>query len=134
MTSTRGPAADAPAPMALVEQAPTRRPLTRAVCLALLAPGGHGRVAATMRAVPIIIPVSFTLVGEDIVFRPGMGEGLSRAVADSVVAFEADHVGSDGRATWGVHVTGMARTFTRASHAPDFRLSTEIVTGWREGG
>lgn len=105
--------------------------LARAACLALLAPGGHGRVAATMRAVPIIIPVTFVILGEDVVFSPGVGPGLSRAVADSVVAFEADQVGSDGQALWEVHVTGVARALTQTTNAPDFRLSSEIIAGWR---
>jgi nitroimidazol reductase NimA-like FMN-containing flavoprotein (pyridoxamine 5'-phosphate oxidase superfamily) len=111
--------------------APARRSLTRGFCLALLAPGGYGRVAATMKAVPIIIPVSFILVGEDLVLRLGSDEGLSRAVANSVVAFETDHLGSDGRALWGVQVTGVARMVTDGTKEPGFRLSSEIVTGWR---
>jgi nitroimidazol reductase NimA-like FMN-containing flavoprotein (pyridoxamine 5'-phosphate oxidase superfamily) len=84
-----------------------------------------------MRAVPIIIPVSFTLFGEDVVFSLGLGEGLSRAVANSIVAFESDHIGSDGRTLWDVHVTGRARTLSEETEAPDFRLSSEIISGWR---
>jgi len=87
-------------------------------------------VAATMRAVPVIIPVTFVLFGEDVVFSPGAEAGLSRAVANSVVAFETDHVGSNGRSVWGVHVTGVARTLTNEASNPDFRLSSEIITGW----
>jgi nitroimidazol reductase NimA-like FMN-containing flavoprotein (pyridoxamine 5'-phosphate oxidase superfamily) len=112
----------------------TRQSLTRPACLALLAPGGHGRVAATMRAVPIIIPVSFTLVGEEVVFTPGLGEGLSRAVTDAVVAFETDHAGVDGHLGWGVHVTGVAMSTTSETDVPTFRLSTEIIAGWRAHG
>jgi nitroimidazol reductase NimA-like FMN-containing flavoprotein (pyridoxamine 5'-phosphate oxidase superfamily) len=133
-TSSRTPDAQTQGVAAATQKTSTRQSLTRAGCLALLARGGHGRVAATMRAVPIIIPVSFRLLGDDVIFSPGLGEGLSRAIADSVVAFEADQVGSDGRALWDVHVTGVARTFTHESEAPGFRLSSEIVTGWRTGG
>jgi hypothetical protein len=86
-----------------------------------------------MRAVPIIIPVSFTLYGEDVFFSPGFREGLSRAVANSVIAFAADHVGSDGVALWDVHVTGVARMLTDATEPPGFRLSSEIMTGWQAG-
>jgi hypothetical protein len=90
-----------------------------------------------MRAVPIIIPVTFALLGEDVVFNPGSGEGLARAVANSVVAFETDHVGPDGDALWAVHVTGMARTLScegsggSDAHAPVFRLSSELISGSR---
>ncbi|MDQ6614653.1 MAG: pyridoxamine 5'-phosphate oxidase family protein [Actinomycetota bacterium] len=111
----------------------TRQPLTRAACLALLALGGDGRVAATKRSLPIIIPVRFTLFGDDIVFSPGPGESLSPAIANSVVAFQADHIGSDGTALWGVHVTAVARTLADGPEAPTFRLSSEIITGWRAG-
>jgi hypothetical protein len=111
--------------------ATTRQSLSRADCLNLLAPGGRGRVAATTRAIPIIIPVNFTLFGDEVVFFiPGPEEGLSRAVADSVVAFETDHVGPDGHPRWGVHVTGIARTFVDADTGA-FRLSSEIISGWR---
>jgi len=81
----------------------------------------------------VIIPVSFTLFGEDVAFSPGRAESLSSAVANSVVAFEADHNGSDGRPPWSVHVTGVARTLADESKPMGFRLSSEIITGWRAG-
>jgi hypothetical protein len=86
-----------------------------------------------MRAAPVIIPVSFSLFGEDVAFSPGRAETLARAVANSVVAFETDHNGSDGRSQWSVHVTGVARTLTDESKPLGFRLSSEIITGWRAG-
>jgi len=84
-----------------------------------------------MRAVPVIIPVTFTLRNRDIFFTPCSGEALSRAVANCVVAFETDEVGPDGRSVWDVHVTGLARTSTDEHGAPWFRLSSAIITGWR---
>ena len=116
----------------MIAPAAPRESLSRADCLALLAPGGQGRVAATSRAVPIIIPVTFTLVGEDVVFVLGREEGLAHAVANSVVAFETDPAGSDGH-RWYVHVTAVATT-CREAGIPGFRLSTEIVSGWRARG
>ena len=131
MTPTPSPTPDVRvSSMVVPAQPPPRQSLTRAECLALLAPGGHGRVAATTRAVPIIIPVAFTLVGEVLVFTPGSGEVLSRTVENSVVAFETDQRGSDGHAAWEVHVTGVATTLTDNANAPGFRLSSEIMTGW----
>jgi uncharacterized protein len=113
-----------------------RESLSRSDCLALLAPGGQGRVAATTRAIPIIIPVTFSLVDEDVVFVVGREDGLdglAGAVANSVVAFETDPVGSEGHSRWYVHVTGVATTSHEAA-TPGFRLSTEIVSGWRALG
>jgi nitroimidazol reductase NimA-like FMN-containing flavoprotein (pyridoxamine 5'-phosphate oxidase superfamily) len=133
MTPTSSPFRNAPTIGIMVptRELPARRPLTRAACLALLGPGGHGRVAATMKAVPVIIPVTFALFGEVLVIGLGSEPDLSRAVANSVIAFETDHVGSDGLLRWGVHVTGVARSFSDESRKPSFRVSSEIVTGWR---
>jgi nitroimidazol reductase NimA-like FMN-containing flavoprotein (pyridoxamine 5'-phosphate oxidase superfamily) len=135
MTPSAGttPNAEAPGAGALSQQTVARQSLSRADCLALLAPGGHGRVAATMRAIPIIIPVSFAVFGEDIVFSAAGVQDAAQAVTNSVVAFEVDHIGSGGRARWDVHVTGVARTVTGEPATPSFRLSSEIMTGWRAG-
>ena len=85
MTSTFVPDPNGPTRGAEDEGPPSslRRPLTRSACLALLKPGGHGRVAATMRAIPVIIPVSFRLLGEDVAFSP-QGESSAHAVKNSV--------------------------------------------------
>ena len=47
--------------MTMAEPSSARLSLTRGECLELLTAGGHGRVAATMKAVPVIIPVTFML-------------------------------------------------------------------------
>jgi nitroimidazol reductase NimA-like FMN-containing flavoprotein (pyridoxamine 5'-phosphate oxidase superfamily) len=99
----------------------------------MLAPGGHGRVAATMGAIPIIVPVIFTLCGDNVIFVPGPAPAIARAVTDSVVAFETDHLGSNGRTDWEVHVTGVATALSCQNEAPEFRLSSELMTGWQAG-
>jgi hypothetical protein len=88
-------------------------------------------VAAAMRAVPVIIPVRFRVIDEQLVFRPDGIDGVERALTESVVAFEADHVDPDGRITWDVHVTGVATRFAEEDGPLAFRLSSEIVSGWR---
>lgn len=60
---------------------------------------------------------------------PVLGEGLSRAIANSVVALETDRAGPDGGALWEVQVTGVARMLSDDTGAPDFCLSSEIITG-----
>jgi nitroimidazol reductase NimA-like FMN-containing flavoprotein (pyridoxamine 5'-phosphate oxidase superfamily) len=124
MTATSSPTASGQAP---------RQSLSRKGCLALLAAGGHGRVAASMRAIPVIIPVTFTLVGDEVVFKHGYGEALTPAVAGSVIAFETDHPGSNGRTEWEVHVTGVATIQSSSGEAGGFRLSSELMTGWQAG-
>ncbi len=124
--------------MTVVGTTPARQSLTRADCLALLAPGGRGRIAASMRAVPVIIPVHFVLCGDDVVFNPSSAGSsvatVSRAVADCVVAFETDDEQADGRPAWDVHVTGVATAFSSDTPPAGFRLSSELIYGWRAGG
>jgi hypothetical protein len=87
-----------------------------------------------MRAIPVIIPVSFTMHGEDVAFSPGPGEGLVQAIENSVVAFQADQAGPDGHTLWDVHVTGVARPQPDDADGSGFRLSSEIMRGSRSGG
>ena len=108
-----------------------RQALSRSACLDLLSPGGRGRVAATMRAIPVVIPVTFTLVGGDVVFVPRLGEGRSKAVENSVVAFETDQVETDGQTMWDVHVTGVARIIAGDAQSPRFVLSSDMMAGWK---
>ncbi|MCU1456469.1 MAG: pSRTUE45c [Actinomycetia bacterium] len=109
----------------------SERLLTRRDALDLLLAGGRGRVAATRRAVPIIIPVTFGVVDDDVVFSPEAGEGRDQAITDAVVAFETDKLGADGHTEWEVHVTGVARVLDDATGLHRFRLSSPVVTGWR---
>jgi nitroimidazol reductase NimA-like FMN-containing flavoprotein (pyridoxamine 5'-phosphate oxidase superfamily) len=132
-TSVQDPDEHVPSVQRLIRPEPSRRSLTRSACLALLEPGGHGRVAATMRAIPVIIPVSFSLLGDDIAFSP-QGETSAHAIENSVVAFEADRAGPDGHTLWEVHVTGVARLLPDGAHEPGFRLSSEVMSGSRAGG
>jgi len=131
MTSSTASGTPGRGAVATVDRVPAGVALRGVECLSLLGHGGHGRVAASIGAVPVIIPVSFALVGGDVVFSPGPGDRLSRAVAGCVVAFETDSVGAEGQAVWGVHVTGVARPLPAQPGAPAFGLPTEIISGWR---
>jgi hypothetical protein len=86
-----------------------------------------------MRAAPVILPVSYTLDGDDIVFSPGYEPKLARAVADAVIAFETDHIDAHGQVQWDVHITGVARPLQPPTDPPTFRLSSDLITGWRAG-
>ena len=48
-----------------------------------------------------------------------------------MIAFETDQVGPDGRAEWDVHVTGVARAVNDEGQPSGFRLSSEMIAGWR---
>ena len=64
--------------------------LAEAECLRLLAGERLGRVAITVKALPVILPVRFALDRDEIVFRAPPGGVLAEATRHAVIAFEAD--------------------------------------------
>jgi nitroimidazol reductase NimA-like FMN-containing flavoprotein (pyridoxamine 5'-phosphate oxidase superfamily) len=70
-----------------------------------------GRIAVTMNALPVVLPVCYVLLDEDVVVRTGTGTKLSAAVNHAVVTFEVDRLEGDPR--WSVCVTGVAAPVTR---------------------
>jgi nitroimidazol reductase NimA-like FMN-containing flavoprotein (pyridoxamine 5'-phosphate oxidase superfamily) len=83
--------------------------LHRDECLRLLATAGVGRIAVTVRALPVILPVNFLLDGSRIVIRTTAGTKLHAASAGAVVAFEVDEVDRFDHSGWSVSITGMAK-------------------------
>ena len=82
--------------------------LAPAECFRLLAGERLGRVAITVNALPVILPVRVALDRDEILFRAALGGVLAGATRQAVVAFEAD--GSEpGVGSWSVLATGMAR-------------------------
>ena len=119
--------------------------LSRAECLDRLRGVALGRVAISMRALPVILPVRFALLDEDIVFRTAQGARLSSCCNHAVVAFEADAYDPHAGQGWSVCLTGMADQLTapvdmlRVSELdlPDIgnsgghyvRIRSDLVTG-----
>ena len=83
--------------------------LDRDECLQLLSGCSLGRVAVSVGALPVILPVNFLLDRERILIRTGPGTKLDAATRDSVVAFEVDHIDPFSHGGWSVCLTGMAR-------------------------
>jgi nitroimidazol reductase NimA-like FMN-containing flavoprotein (pyridoxamine 5'-phosphate oxidase superfamily) len=83
--------------------------LDRDECLRLLAGSAVGRVAVSVGALPVILPVNFLCDGHRILIRTGDGTKLAAAARDAVVAFEVDNVDPFSHAGWSVCVTGIAR-------------------------
>lgn len=96
------------------EQARDLSVLGRRDCMRLLDSVTIGRVVFTARALPAVAPVNFAVVDDEIVLRTGVGSKLDAAVANSVVAFEADHFDVERRDGWSVVVVGQARVVTDA--------------------
>jgi nitroimidazol reductase NimA-like FMN-containing flavoprotein (pyridoxamine 5'-phosphate oxidase superfamily) len=82
--------------------------LIPAECRRLLASGRVGRVAISVNALPAILPVQFTLDGDEIVFRAPPAGVLANATRRAVVAFETDGF-EPGAGEWSVLVAGVAR-------------------------
>jgi nitroimidazol reductase NimA-like FMN-containing flavoprotein (pyridoxamine 5'-phosphate oxidase superfamily) len=82
--------------------------LTRDECLELLGQCSLGRVAFTERALPAIRPVSYVLVGHQLVLST-QAEGLGRRLDGQVVAFEVDDIDAADGSGRSVVVMGTAR-------------------------
>ena len=97
----RPPGADAKGPTPMFE------PLDEDECRRLLAPGGVGRLVFDDEDGPVALPVNYTIVQEDIVFRAVVGSVLERA-GDSPdpVGFEVDRIDDAQREGWSVLARG----------------------------
>jgi nitroimidazol reductase NimA-like FMN-containing flavoprotein (pyridoxamine 5'-phosphate oxidase superfamily) len=118
--------------------------LDRPECLRLLGGAHVGRVGLSSGALPLVLPVNFTLAGERILVRTGRGTKLDAATRNAVVAFEADDIDPATHSGWSVMITGVAREVDPADVAglvldrwapgPDGRvigISTDLVSGRR---
>lgn len=87
--------------------------MTETECRALLAAGSVGRVAITVGALPAILPVNYSILDDDVVFRAGDGSKLRAALERAVVAFEIDGIDDERQAGWSVLVVGHATALWR---------------------
>ena len=102
--------------------------LDRQECLALLAQVDVGRLGISIDALPVILPVHFTLDGESVVFRSVTGSKLDAATVDTVVAFQADRYEPEGLSGWSVLLQGVATTATdEATHR---RAASDTIPRW----
>jgi len=86
--------------------------LNRAQCLELMATMPVGRIGVSVRALPVIVPVNFVVVGENIVFRTNPATKQGAAAANAVVAFEVNSYAPDGTSGWSVLVQGISSEIT----------------------
>jgi len=75
-------------------------------------PGGIGRVAVSVSALPAIFPIRYAMLDDDIVLRISPEGLLHAALAGAVVAFEADAVDSSLTHAWSVLVVGRSHVIT----------------------
>ena len=81
--------------------------LDREECEALLRTQRVGRVGVCTHG-PLVLPVVYALLDDDVVFRTAPGAKLIAAVLNRTVAFEIDEFDVSGRTGWSVIVVGAA--------------------------
>lgn len=105
--------------------------LDEAECLRLLALTTLGRVAVSANALPVVLPVTFRLVGDQILFRTRRDTHLGLGTNNSVVAFEVDDIDPDDHTGWSVVVTGIASEL-RDPNMVDI-LDATALPDWSQG-
>lgn len=115
--------------------------LDRATCLELLATGMVAALAITEGALPVVLPVFYTLLGDDLVVGAAATGVLGRRLPGTVVSLCAHQIAPDLSNGWSVTVTGEAellkgnpehlRLPTWQPNVPRtiVRISTDIVSG-----
>jgi hypothetical protein len=98
--------------------------LTDAESLALLGSVSLGRIVFTMRALPMVRPVSHILDDGQIVIRSHLGAVIVSPVdgnSGAVVAYEADDLDPVQRLGWSVSITGTARILRNTTQVERYR-------------
>ena len=113
--------------------AATPTDLSRSQCLGLLSTVKVGRVGVSIGALPVILPVNFLVLRENIVFRTVPGTKLDAATAHTVVAFEADAYAADGSWGWSVLIQGVASEITAAPEYEGMRVALLRAWAFRDG-
>lgn len=81
-------------------------------CVDLLRSHEIGRVSTSLRALPVVLPVTYTVDRETILFRTSVGTKFYAATRNAVVAFEIDDFDRATRTGWSVMVVGEASEIT----------------------
>ena len=84
-------------------------PLPVAACLELLGTAGLGRIAISEGALPLILPVQYQMLEDQILVCCGSRLGQAREPIGQVVAFEAGGTNPAALEGWTVQVRGLAR-------------------------
>lgn len=86
--------------------------MSRAQCLELMRTESVGRIGVSIGALPVVLPINYILVAEDVVFRTIPGTRLDAAAKNTVVAFEVDSCAPNGSSGWSVLVQGRCSEVT----------------------
>ena len=78
-------------------------------CMRLLRTQAMGRITLSSGALPVVLPVNFAVLKDQIVIRTRRGTTLAAATRSAIVAFEVDHFDQETGEGWSVMVQGVAR-------------------------
>jgi nitroimidazol reductase NimA-like FMN-containing flavoprotein (pyridoxamine 5'-phosphate oxidase superfamily) len=99
-------------------------------CVDLISDMAVGRVVFTERAMPAVLPVTFAVVGDAVVFSTGAGTRLAEQARRGVLCFQVDEVDVLTRTGWSVLVTGVPEIVTDETERAHVR---ELVQTWVPG-
>jgi len=94
--------------------------LDPAECWRLMATQRVGRVAFVVDGEPAVLPVTFAIVGDLVVFRTALGSAFDALVRDNEVAFEVDQTDPAYHSGWSVVGRGIA-------HGLEGRIAVDVL-------
>lgn len=118
--------------MKMVDSRTGLESISREECLRLLAGDEIGRLAVIDGRTPVILPVTYAMDGEAVVFRTGPGVKLD-AGPRSPASFEVDAIDRERHTGWSVVVTGRLREVTDYEGETLERLRRLDVSPWAGG-
>lgn len=77
-------------------------------CRQLLEHARHGHIAISVEAMPMIVPVFYAVLDDQVVYRSTLGPAFAAATSNVVVAFQVDHLDETSGEGWTVVVQGIA--------------------------
>ena len=86
--------------------------LSREECLHLLATGRLGHLGLSFGALPVVLPVNYAVLDDNIIVRSAPGTKFDAALTNAVVAFEVARGDGPDDDAWSVMVQGIASVIT----------------------
>lgn len=102
-------------------------------CLSLLRTAVIGRIALTVDALPVVLPVNFVYADGSIVISTAEGTKLRAATRHAVVAFEVDAIDPLYHEGWSVLVTGEAQEIVDPHELEAARRLPLLAWGLKDG-
>jgi hypothetical protein len=102
--------------------------LSESQCAAFLQASRVGRIAVSVRALPVIFPVGYVALDGAIWVGASRTSPVFRSSVGSVVAFEADGYDEPGSYGWSVLVRGVAEAVSDERKIEE--VNSRLITAW----